>query len=307
MKKAKRKAHEAFQDSIIECIHGCVSRAYGLSDECLEKMGRGEELEESVHELRVGFRRILSLLDFLRPVLKKKRRLEAVRDARFLLKCLATSREAHIYRKAYQRFVSVLDAEGEAYDTESHMVFSRNIDAAVESEERQLRILWEMEGQAAFRERYEALRATLLHIVPGDFRKKSQGYATREAFFEGRMEEIMESIRRAAAELDMEESESVHRFRVACKRMLYVMQEVELIAGTDLRAWKRPLKAVQDIAGRIQDAQVNLSLLKSTRPAEKLVCRSFARYLEEEDRRSRRKLANVMEEIRKLENPKFIH
>lgn len=307
MKKAKRNVNEAFQDSIIECIHGCVTRAYAISDQRLEKMGRGEELEESVHGLRVGFRRMLSLLDFLRPVLKKKRRLEAVGDARFLLKCLATSREAHIYRKAYQRFVSALDAEGEVYDAESHLEFAREIDAAVDNEERQLRILWEMEGQAAFLERYAALRHALLHTVPEDFRRKSQGYATREAFFEGRMEEIMESIRMEAKELDLEESESVHRFRVACKRMLYVMEEVELISGTDLGVWKSPLKAVQDIAGRIQDARVNLSLLKSTSPSEKLVCRSFARYLEEEGRRSRKKLAGVLEEIQVLENPKFIH
>ncbi|WP_312649987.1 CHAD domain-containing protein [Proteiniclasticum sp.] len=247
-------------------------------DELLFKLklnGENEDMEKLVHEIRVNFRRLISLLYFHKTLIRKKPLKRLNEDIELLLRSFAADRTGHVLMKNIERY----DKEGE---------HGRILKAIVE---REMALKKQIDRHhldpLSFRVTYEGTLKTLLGFGREIFRRNSSQCSDILAFSINRYKEMMEELKHLEDTVNFEKKRSIHRLRVAAKNIYYTLESRQESLGELAVRRAAYLKEIQNIAGKIHDADVNLKILSELNLSEEEnnVLEGFLDHLSEERKR----------------------
>jgi CHAD domain-containing protein len=204
------------------------------------KRCRGGAVERRVHALRVAIRRLLATLDLIAPWLPAGPLRETVAKLRKEMKNLSRLRDTQV------QIVSV----GAALETfpgarEFHGALKRRERRLARKAIRQLR----KSGMAGLSRHQRALRDGLA---------TTRGAGSLGQSIRSRINRAGRAVLKAAAAVRPGEVPAIHRTRIALKKFRYMIESARPCAACDGAADTRPLRALQQRMGRIQDAETLL-------------------------------------------------
>ncbi|MBR0575435.1 CHAD domain-containing protein [Proteiniclasticum sp. BAD-10] len=246
--------------------------------------------EELIHDLRINFRRLLALLSFYAPLLRKKWRRETEDLLKKLLRSLGLSRELQMLEKAWEKYQGSLTKDTtrkevpEAFSEALGSFIAVDQEKKGEPQEDLLSIWWEVCWRLD---------------APSDilWRKKRVKAASESSDFERqRMRSLQMKLQQKEASVDPKDSRAVHQLRIAGKGAMYA---AELLGGSwddEFIDWLRHLQKLHDLIGKIHDGEVNLGLLQEV---EKIrgktgALEGFRQYLIQEERRGQEILEDLL-------------
>jgi CHAD domain-containing protein len=262
-------------------------------DQLLEKLRHnpGEmELEEIIHDLRIHIRKLISLLFFYKPLLRKKKRKVLMRSLKILLRNFGSMRTKHMYLKSAEDFSSGLSSNEKKLFAEMN-----------ERETEKSRFLKEKDEKMdpiEFRILYEDTLKKLLGYGKPIFKASACEMSMEdETFAADRYKELMERYFEMETKLDLDSVKEVHDLRVFAKNIIYTLKRKTDILGDLAVKRVEHLKKIQDVAGKIHDADVHYKILSSFETSdeeEKLRVR-FQHFIMKEREESTHKLKKVIE------------
>ncbi|NCC78780.1 MAG: CHAD domain-containing protein [Clostridia bacterium] len=248
------------------------------------------ELEEIIHELRIHIRKLISLLFFYKPLLRRKKRKALISSLKILLRNFGSLRTRHMYLKSAEDFSRHLSSEEKKLFTEMN--------------ER------ELDKSRFLKEKNEKLDPIEFRVLYEDMLKKLLGYGKRifkasaceltlenETFVVDRYQELMELYFEMERNLDFDSVKEVHDLRVLAKNMIYTLKRKTDILGELAVKRVEHLKKIQDVAGKIHDADVHRKILSSfeTSEEEEKLRTRFQYFIMKEREESTHKLKKVIE------------
>lgn len=214
------------------------------------------ELEEIIHDIRVNFRKLISLLYFYKPLIQKKERIELEKNLKALLRNFGSLRVQHVFLKSAEIFSRQL---GENEIVLFNEMIEREIRKRREIEEKKERI-----DPIEFRVMYEEILKKILGYGDEIFKTSaSSGNSDSDAFISKRYHELMSLVACKEEDLDYDSSKDVHKLRVLAKNINYTLKSKEDILGDIAMKKAEYLKKIQDVAGKIHDADVHMKMVSS--------------------------------------------
>ncbi|MFH5836348.1 CHAD domain-containing protein [Proteiniclasticum sp. C24MP] len=248
------------------------------------------ELEEIIHDLRINIRKLISLLYFHKPLLKKKERKELISSLKMLLRNFGSLRAKHVYLKSSEKFSSQLTEE------EKNLFYEMN-----EREMEKTRFFRGKEEKLdpiAFRVRYEETLKRFLGYGKQLFRNSTLVLdKDSETFIADRYQELMDHFSEMERKLDYDSEKEVHKLRVLAKNINYTLQMKDDLLGDLAMKRAEHLKRIQDTAGKIHDADVHLKIVSSfeTTEEEEKLRTGFLNYISREREEYKHKLKRVVQ------------
>lgn len=247
----------------------------------------GEEAEEIVHDLRVHIRKLISLLYFYRPLLKKESFRALNRDFKILLRSFGYLRNQHVFKKHMEKYI---EESGEDSALLTALMARQDMEnTGINKEKDHLEPL-------VFRVIYENTLKIMLGFGEEIFRKSdAEKQGLEEKFVLSRYSELMKDFGKMENNLDFDDEKEVHGIRVTAKNIYYTLKAKEEKLGELAARRVEHLKDIQNIAGRIHDADVHLRILDEfqVEPEEKEVFERFLDYI-------RRERSVKLKELRKV-------
>ncbi len=245
-----------------------------LDDLILQLKTNDEEdkVEGIVHEMRVHFRKLISLIYFYRPLLREDAFKMLNRDFKILLRSFGHLRNQHVFDKHMQKY---MESVGEESSLLSEIFARQDMESAVFSKEK------DHLDPIAFRVIYENALKIMLGYGEDIFRRKeAEIQGLEETFILSRYSELMQDFAKLEKNLDYEDEKEVHAVRVAAKNIYYTLKSKEEKLGELAARRVDHLREIQNVAGRIHDADVHLKILEKfhVKEEEKAV---FNLFLEE--------------------------
>ncbi len=214
------------------------------------------ELEEIIHDLRVNFRKLISLLYFYKPLIRKKKRVTLERNLKALLRNFGSLRVQHVFLKSAEDFSLQL---GENETVIFNEMIEREIEKRREMEEKKERL-----DPTEFRVMYEENLKKILGYGDQIFKDSVySGNSDSDAFISKRYHELMNLVASREEDLDYDSSKDVHKLRVLAKNINYTLKSKEDVLGDIAMKKAEYLKRIQDIAGKIHDADVHMKIVSS--------------------------------------------
>lgn len=214
------------------------------------------ELEEIIHDLRVNFRKLISLLYFYKPLIRKKESVELGKNLKILLRNFGSLRAQHVFLKSAQSFSSQLSESGISSFNE---MIEREIRKQKEIEE-----MKENLDPIEFRVKYEETLRKFLgygdEIFKGSVYKEKNN---NDEFILNRYHELMNLVSSSEENLDFDSIKEVHKLRVLAKNINYTLKSKEDLLGDIATKKGEHLKKIQDIAGKVHDADVHLKKIST--------------------------------------------
>lgn len=250
-----------------------------------------KELEGIIHDLRINIRKLISLLFFYKPLLRRKKRKALLRSLKMLLRNFGSLRTRQIYLKSAEDFSRQLSSEEKKLFTEMN--------------ER------ELDKSRFLKEKNEKMAPIEFRILYEDTLKKLLGYGERifkasaceltrehETFVVDRYHELMERYFEIERNLDFDSVKEVHDLRVLAKNIIYTLKRKTDILGDLAVKRVEHLKKIQDVAGKIHDADVHHKILSSFETSEEEVNlrTQFQHFIMKEREESTHKMRKVIEE-----------
>lgn len=247
------------------------------------------ELEEIIHDLRINFRKLISLVYFYKPLIGKKERVELGKDLKILLRNFGSLRAQHVFLKSAQNFSREL---GEKEVVLFHEMIEREIERRreVKKETENLDLI-------EFRIKYEETLKKFLGYGDKIFKASVyNGKSDNDVFIFNRYHELMDLVASKEKDLDYDSSEDVHKLRVLVKNVNYTLKSKEDILGDIAMKKAEHLKKIQDITGKIHDADVHLKMISSfeEREDEKEMRTRFMESIRIEREENIKKLKNLI-------------
>ncbi|MBP1918572.1 CHAD domain-containing protein [Youngiibacter multivorans] len=129
---------------------------------------------------------------------------------------------------------------------------------------------------------------------------EAKDHGNFESFAKLRLSSMIEELREEAGK-SFGKKRSIHKYRIAVKKALYSLELAEEERDFGGAVWRARLKAVQDIAGSIHDAEVNMKLVGDYGIEDKIFNEGFEDFLEEKISEGRERFMFLMDEIREME------
>lgn len=246
--------------------------------------------EELIHDLRINFRRLLALLSFYAPLLRKQWRRETEDLLKKLLRSFGLSRELQMFEKAWEKFQ--LSLEKDRGREQAPADFAEVLGSFVPLDQEK-----KGEPQEDLLSMWQAVCWRLDAPSGILWRRKRGEEASASLDFERRrMRSLQMKLQQKEASVDPKDSRAVHQLRIAGKGAMYA---AELLGGTwedEFTDWLRHLQKLHDLIGKIHDVEVNLGLLqgveKTRGKTESL--EGFRQYLTQEGRRGQKTLEELL-------------
>lgn len=248
-------AHDIFmkQDQLLDVV-----------DKISDKGKVGEELdvEETVHDIRVNFRRLISLFYFYKPLVRRKARIRLQKDLKTALGSFESDRTFHIFNRAITKYGEAMTTSATSQEAEDMDVLLKK---ALELREKgYFRNMGKKSldpGSKEFGDSYRSLKERILENEGKLFKHRAFGLGEDlTGFRQRRYLELMEKFKKKERELDLEDMKEVHRLRIKGKNIFYTVKYFEQDLGEEAKNWSKHLRDIQDIAGRVHDAEVNLQI-----------------------------------------------
>lgn len=233
----------------------------------------GEDNEELIHDIRVNFRRLISLIGFHEPLLKKKKYREITGNLNLLLRSFATERTTHVLKRSMEKYQSV---SGNNQRLEE--IVLRELALKKEQDKHHM-------DPMVFRVTYESTMKSLLGYGGDIFRSSTENITENtQTFYSRRYQELIKKFKKMEENMDDDDQKSIHRLRVAAKNIYYTLKAKEEILGELASRRAVYLKEIHSIGGKIHDADVNLRILSTltVEGDERAVLEGFKAYLREE-------------------------
>ena len=246
----------------------------------------GEDIE-GVHQMRVGLRRMRSVLSVFRLAIPRKLTRPLAKEMRWVARNLDGARDLDVYiagnfpgkgSKNQHKMQSIArEYREEAYSKvkgivqcKRYLTFSREIASWLDTR--------------AWREQISEEERRVL-------RRKITPFACR--VLEERQGDVLE----AGMEIDKMDSKALHRLRIECKKLRYATEFFAPLYGERMEDFTRHLKVLQDLLGTLHDTAVlpglQKHLLKEARSSK---LKRFAGKLEEKrEKESEEIKKNLME------------
>ncbi|MBO1263733.1 CHAD domain-containing protein [Proteiniclasticum sp. SCR006] len=249
-----------------------------------------EELEEIIHELRIHMRKLISLLFFYKPLLRRKKRKALLSSLKMLLRNFGSLRTRHMYLKSAEDFSRQLSSVEKKLFTEMN---ERELDKC-----RFLKEKNEKMDPIEFRILYEDTLKMLLGYGKRIFKASAcELNIQNETFVVDRYQDLMERYFEMETNLDFESVKEVHDLRVLAKNIIYTLKsKVDTLGDLAVKRVEH-LKKIQDVAGKIHDADVHHKILSSfeTSEEEDNLRIRFQHFIMKEREESTHKLKKVIE------------
>ncbi len=232
-----------------------------------------ESNEELIHDIRVNLRRLISLISFHEPLLKKKEYRRLSRELNLMLRSFAMERTNHVFLKSLEKYM-----EGNGSNQTLQEIVQRELPLKKRPDRDTLEPL-------LFRVIYEGILKTLLGYGENIFRGGALSLEEHpENFYANRYQELMHHLTKLEENLDFSSRKSVHLLRVTAKNIYYTLKAKEEILGELAARRAAYLKEIHSIGGKIHDADVNLGILSNftVKDHEQALIDGFAEYLHEE-------------------------
>lgn len=271
MKKDKKIAEESTKKTnIIKDFKEIAHDIFSEEDRLLLKLEQlkvtpdNEEIDEVelIHDLRVNLRRLISLLYFYQPFLKKEERKALVRALNLLLKSFGTQRTTHILQKSVLKYVDAKKDEAGEKEEIKHTLIglmeeSTEKDVSKSNEAKKI-----TPDNFEFKSIYESVYSKLMESEENLFKIKKTGkIEDLHHFKEERVQELMKSFKEKEREVDLSKVKEIHRLRILGKNIFYTVNSFNEEFGGVYKDFLAHLQKIQDIAGKIHDADVNLSMM----------------------------------------------
>lgn len=238
----------------------------------LKLNGEDVDMEDTVHEIRVNFRKLISLLYFHKPLIRKKHLKRLNENLGLMLRSFGAERTHHVLMKNIERYQDAGE-KGNALKgiVEREITLRRNPDR-------------HHMDPMTFRVTYEGALKTLLGYGRNIFRGDISLYTDPITFTMIRYQEMMRELRHLEDTVDFEEKKSIHQLRVAAKNIYYTLKSKEESLGELAVRRGVYLKEIQNIGGKIHDTDVNLRILSglSVNEEEENILKGFLDYLNED-------------------------
>jgi len=247
------------------------------------------ELEEIIHDLRVNFRKLISLLYFYKPLVKKKKSIALGKNLKILLRNFGSLRAQHVFLKSAESFSRQL-SESEI------LLFNEMIDREIEKRKEKEEMKENLDP-IEFRVKYEEILKKFLGY--GDEIFKGSAYNEKknnDGFILNRYNELMNLVAITEENLDYDSVKDVHKLRVLAKNINYTLKSNEDILGDIAMKKGDYLKKIQDIAGKVHDADVHLKKVSTFEDIEeeKEMRNRFMEYIGNERKENIEKLKNLI-------------
>lgn len=271
MKKDKKIAEESTKKTnIIKDFKEIAHDIFSEEDRLLLKLEQlkvtpgDEEIDEVelIHDLRVNLRRLISLHYFYRPLLKKEEKKELIGALNLLLKSFGTQRTTHILQKSILKYIDT--KKDEAGDKEeikqillTLMEESPEKDDIKSNEAKKI-----TPDDSKFKSIYESVYLSLMESEENLFKiKKSAKIENLHHFKEERILELKKILMGKERKVDLSKVKEIHLLRIQGKNIFYTVNSFNEEFEGVYKEFLAHLQKIQDIAGKIHDADVNLSMM----------------------------------------------
>jgi len=244
---------------------------------------KDQEDPEPVHDVRVDIRVLTSILYLFYPLISGSDFESADKMLKDAISAFGEKREADMLVKSLKDYARENpDHKESAYD----MIMKIQSGSIPGEEDREL-ILKTVKRLS---DEMISLKLTDEARLQGDF----------GSFAKRRLSSMLEELRVQAAR-SFGKKRSIHKYRIAVKKALYSLEIAEEERDFGGAVWRARLKAVQDIAGSIHDAEVNMKLAFDFGIEDKIFHEGFADFLEERIAEGRDRFMFLMDETRGME------
>ena len=226
------------------------------------KNNSSDELEEIVHELRVSFRKLISLLYFYKPLLRNNERNALNKTLKILLESFGTLRTEHVLIKSADKFSASL---GKLELLLFNGIIQRELEKCRDLEKNKRTL-----DPLKFRVLYEETLKMFLGYGKEIFKTSVFDIdIASNSFVKKRFYELMGIVEKRERDLDYESIKEVHKFRVLAKNINYTLKTFEDIIGEIAVKKGEHLKKIQDITGKIHDAEIHLKMVTTFETSER--------------------------------------
>lgn len=254
---------------------------------------------ELIHDLRVNLRRLISLLYFYGPLLKKEERKAMIKDLNLLLKSFGTQRTQDILRKSVLKY-STTKKDKEGLEVEIEKTILNLLAEAIEKAQFEKNKTEKLTpNDPKFKSIYESVYSKLMDSEVNLFRsKKSAKIENPHIFKKERIQELMKTFKKMEEEVDLSKVKEIHRLRILGKNIFYTVNFFNEEFEGAYKVFLVHLQKIQDVAGKIHDADVNLSILKDliTEKEKNNIAQDFMAYLEGEKEEKILEFKKIIEE-----------
>lgn len=254
---------------------------------------------ELIHDLRVNLRRLISLLYFYRPILRKEARKEIERELNLLLKSFGTQRTYDILQKSVLKY-SNTKKNKEGMEVETEKTILNLLAEALEKghfEKNKTKKL--TPNDPKFKSIYKSVYSKLMESEVNLFKsKKSAKIENPHIYDEERIQELVKTFKKMEGDVDLSKVKEIHRLRILGKNIFYTVNFFNEEFEGAFKVFLAHLQKIQDVAGKIHDADVNLSIMKNlmTEKEKNTIVQDFMAYLEGEKEEKILEFKEIIEE-----------
>lgn len=238
---------------------------------------------EAVHDVRVDIRVLTSILYLFYPLVGEHNFASADMMLKETIGAFGEKREADMLEKSIKDFVR----EHPEHDEEAEVLIGLT---------RTMSIIGE-EDRELIQRKVKKLGDTLLSVELTDEAKEHVDFTS---FAKLRLSSMLEELRAGASE-SFGKKKRIHRYRIAVKKALYSLELAEEERDFGGAVWRARLKAVQDTAGSIHDAEVNMKLAGGLNFKDRVFYGEFMEFLEKRIEAGRERFMVLMKEIKGMD------
>ena len=245
-----RKSHLKKKDTTIRLAYHCLSEQFEvmLVQEPIAKEGREPE---GVHQMRVATRRIRAAIWVFKSVIPTESKTKLKREFKWLARVLGNVRDLDVYQEDLRRYLAEFPIQDARY---------------VEDYQNQVATQWQ-EARKNLLDclsdaRYLRLKSEFAtFLMGGPFANadptKEQPIIRDTA---GRLvDKHYKRVLRHGRSITPESPDTdLHALRIDCKRLRYLFEFFHPIYGGSLDPFIKPLKKLQNVLGKLQDARVEI-------------------------------------------------
>ncbi|MGB4590114.1 MAG: CHAD domain-containing protein [Clostridiaceae bacterium] len=262
--------------------------------------GKIDEVE-LIHDLRVNIRRLISLLYFYRPLLKKNERKVMIEELNLLLKSFGTQRTYDILQKSVLKYADTLKDEEEKGEEVKKTLLSLIKKSIKNGDFERKKSKKLTPDDPKFNSIYEYVYLKLIESDVELFKiKKSEKIKNLHQFKEKRIQKLMRTLKEKEREVDLSKVKEIHALRILGKNMFYTVNSFDEEFGGAYKDFLGHLQKIQDVGGNIHDADVNLSMMSNVNinKEKNSMIKDFMSFLESEK-------AEKIDEFKKILEEKF--
>lgn len=269
---------------------GCCDAYLGMTGRTLERLNTDISRHfadphdpEAVHDVRVDIRVLTSILYLFFPLIGEYDFASADKMLRETIGAFGEKRESDMLVKSLNDFIR----EHPEHEVEAEALIGLvRVGAKPRDEDREL-----------IQRKVKKLGDTLISMELTDEAKKHVDFGS---FAKLRLSRMLEELRAGASE-SFGKKRRIHRYRIAVKKALYSLELAEEARDYGGAIWRARLKAVQDTAGNIHDAEVNMKLAGEMNVENRVFYGEFMEFLEKRIEDGRERFMFLMKEIRRME------